>query len=221
MIKLAKIEEPQVLRENSGQWLQIIRDKVDAGLEPTKTEESRYRHPDIKSALIEETGGKCAYCESYLRHIAYGDVEHIFPKNLDIDLSFVWSNLTLACDVCNTGKAKHLNIVDPYVDEPSSHFKFKGPMIVPSLHSDRATTTKIRLKLNRTELLERRTERLAIIADRLLMIYQARDVDLKSALFDDLVDNELSDRSEYCAFARSFISDMGIDLSEGSDQFLS
>ena len=34
-----------------------------------------------ESAPIDETHGKCAYCESKIKHIDYGDIEHILPKN--------------------------------------------------------------------------------------------------------------------------------------------
>jgi 5-methylcytosine-specific restriction endonuclease McrA len=42
---------------------------------------------------------KCNYCE----HNEAADVEHIAPKSLFPELTFVWTNYILACKQCNTG----------------------------------------------------------------------------------------------------------------------
>ena len=81
MIKLSKTEEPQILLDNGPNWTKVIVDKIAVGETPTDTEKTRYRHPDIKAALVAETNGKCAYCESKVLHIHHGDVEHIYPKS--------------------------------------------------------------------------------------------------------------------------------------------
>src|SRR5437660_11067609 len=107
MIKLSKTDEPAVLIERKADWTRTLVEKGARGEEPSDGEKNRYRHPDIKQALIAETHGKCAYCESKLLHITYGDVEHIVPKSAKIELSFQWKNLTLACDRCNTNKNAH------------------------------------------------------------------------------------------------------------------
>jgi uncharacterized protein (TIGR02646 family) len=104
MIKLLKGDKPQVLKDNAATWGKTLVDKKARGEKPTDPDKARYRHPDIKVALIAETHGKCAYCESKLLHIAYGDIEHITPKSVKIELSVEWQNLTLACDRCNTNK---------------------------------------------------------------------------------------------------------------------
>lgn len=73
MIKLQKGPEPNVLQADAERWTAEL---LAAG-DKAKAKNSRYGHPDVKAALIAETNGKCAYCESKLLHIAYGDVEHI------------------------------------------------------------------------------------------------------------------------------------------------
>src|SRR3954469_25335779 len=98
MIKLEKTERPQVLTDNADDWTAVLLEKQAQGEEPTTSEKTKYRHRDIKAALLNETHGKCAYCESKLRHITYGDVEHIVPKSLALAKIFDWANLTLACD---------------------------------------------------------------------------------------------------------------------------
>ena len=64
--------------------------KTERGETPTETERRRYNHAEIKSALIAETHGKCAYCESKIRHVSYGDIEHVMPKVNDPTRWFEW-----------------------------------------------------------------------------------------------------------------------------------
>ena len=217
MIKLNKTAEPEILINEGPAWLKIIQDKLENGEVPTEAEKGKYRHKDIKSALVEETHGKCAYCESYLRHIAFGDIEHIHPKSAKLEDLFRWANLTLACDICNTAKSNHNNVVDPYTDEPAQHFKFFGPMIYANTDSAKAVFTAKKLKLNRDELIARRAQRLSAISDILLLISQATNNDIRQVLIEDLFENEISDSSEYAAFTRSFLREVNKDLGLTAD----
>ncbi len=212
MIKLTKHEEPAVLRKNGAKWLAKLEDRVAKGEVATEHEKTRYRHADIKAALVKETFGKCAYCESYLLHITYGDVEHISPKSLDIKDTFRWQNLTLACDVCNTNKADEDGIVDPYIDDPESCFRFIGPIVYASKDSDKAELTHLQLDLNRLELVKSRLRRIDYIDNYLKIINSKPDGKVKKALIDDLVQVELADDTEYAAFARSFVAAEGQDI---------
>lgn len=73
-----------------------------------------YQGKSIKSKLTEMFHGKCAYCESEITSITYGDIEHFRPKsayknNIEGDyvypgyywLASDWINLLLACERCN------------------------------------------------------------------------------------------------------------------------
>ena len=73
-----------------------------------------YGHASVKQALLTAQHGKCAFCESKVTHISYGDVEHFRPKGgwrqkeggaLQHPgyywLAYVWENLFLACTLCN------------------------------------------------------------------------------------------------------------------------
>ena len=77
---------------------------------------------------------------------------------------FEWSNLTLACDICNTNKGTHFgnheDLVDPYAGEPSVHLIFLGAMVLAKPGSGPGLATESTLQLNRLELLERRRDRL-------------------------------------------------------------
>lgn len=214
MIRLTKGPEPAVLRDNSAEWLKVLQDKIDAGEVPTDAEKSRYRHRDIKAALVVETHGKCAYCESRLLHIAYGDVEHISPKSFRLVDTFRWDNLTLACDVCNTNKKNVLNVVDPYVDDPNEFFRFLGPAIYTRSDDNRGILTVKQLKLNRPDLLAHRSRRLEAIANLILLIRETTDLQVRSVLIDDLFSNEASDENEYAAFVRSFLAAVAPDLQD-------
>lgn len=206
MIKLTKQPEPQILQENGAHWLQVLQDKIASGEPPSDAEKSRYRHPEIKEALKIETHGKCAYCESHLLHIAFGDVEHISPKSLKLADTFRWDNLTLACDACNTYKRDAANLIDPYKDAPDQFFKFLGPMIYAYPQHVRGVLTAKQLRLNRAELLESRNRRLEYISSILLTIRRETDPALRAVLVDDLLNNEAADQGEYSAFVRSFIA---------------
>ena len=71
-----------------------------------------YGHESVKKALIEAQHGKCAFCESRITHVQYGDVEHFRPKKGVLHgtslmrpgyywLAYDWDNLLLACQICN------------------------------------------------------------------------------------------------------------------------
>ena len=88
---------------------------------------SIYGAKSVKNALIKAQHGKCAFCESQVRHIAHGDVEHYRPKGgvrqNDGDpleqpgyfwLAYVWENLFFACQLCNQSFKKNLfPLADP------------------------------------------------------------------------------------------------------------
>ena len=163
MVRLDKGEEPEVLKNNGAKWTRELLRKLAAGEAITDYLLTRYAHPKIKEALISETSGKCAYCESPFTHVTYGDVEHIVPKSIDERLRFSWPNLTIACDVCNQNKSNHVGIVDPYESEPRDLFKYYGPLMWAVPHSDEAQLTEQLIDLNRPGLIERRRERLDYI----------------------------------------------------------
>ena len=205
MIKIVKGETPKILSENWVAWTEALQKKKAEGLEPTDTEKSRYRNPDIKKALIKETYGKCAYCESKLLHIAYGDIEHIMPKSKDIDKIFKWENLTLACDICNTNKGNVEDLIDPYIEDPETLIKFVGPLLLPALGSQKAWTTKQILDLNRIELVEKRKEKIENLYAHIKIFYEVGDKKQRQILKENFVKNEALAEKEFAAMARHFI----------------
>jgi len=212
MIKLSEQAAPQVLLDNAAAWTATILAKIDSGVKPTTTESTRYRHRDIKAALENETKGKCAYCESKLKHIHHGDVEHIYPKSLDPKKQFEWHNLTLACEICNQNKSNRdpnlENIIDPYIKDPEAHICFVGPMAF-SLGTPDGVSSIHLLDLNRTALVEMRSETIRRIMAIFDMLFR-EDIPLpaRRAILDDLEQNEAGESAQFSAVIKSTISQM-------------
>ena len=152
MIKLNKLPLPQHLQDKLDEW------------ERTGHQSASWRDSGIKAVLIEETNAKCAYCESYIPHVASGDVEHILPKSKHPTLRFQWNNLTLACEVCNryhkNSYAQERKLLDPYETvEPSAYLSAHDATLLSSEHSPdtvRSELTLEKLGLNRAHLVEKR-----------------------------------------------------------------
>jgi hypothetical protein len=209
MIRLEKGPEPQVLADNVEQWTTAVVEKINAGLQPTNAEKTRYRHPQIKAALASETYGKCAYCESKLLHIHHGDVEHIYPKSLDPNITFKWENLTLSCEICNQNKSNKdpflEHIIDPYHTDPSEHLIFSGPLIFPR-GSVEGISTRTMLDLNLGELSERRKEHLEKIMGVVDTVARADlPIATRRAIFVDLRDREGHRSAPYNAMVKAVI----------------
>lgn len=214
MRALTKGNKPKILEEKSLTWRDELVAVLARGEKPSKTMKERYRHKEIKEALIGETHGKCAYCESKVTHISHGDIEHIVPKSKVPAKAYEWENLTLACDICNGNKGDHYsadpaasqdNLVDPYIDNPEDHFLFLREVVSPRPDSLRGFATEALLKLTRGDLLEKRRERMMFL-DGLVRAYSLADDQYKLLILNDLKDNHLNSTTEYAASSNSYIS---------------
>ncbi|MBM4042479.1 MAG: hypothetical protein FJ290_28640 [Planctomycetes bacterium] len=154
-----------------------------------------YGHGSVKTALIAMQHGKCCFCESKITHIAYGDVEHFRPKagyrqqpgdGLSRPgyywLAYEWSNLFLACELCNrrfkeclfplrdssqraTCHKHDLDreeplLLDPTQRDPEDHLSFRGEVAYAVEGSQAGIATIEVLGLNREPLVERRRDKL-------------------------------------------------------------
>jgi uncharacterized protein (TIGR02646 family) len=85
-----------------------------SGAKTFEFKSSIYGSAAVKRALIRAQHGKCAFCESRITHVAYGDVEHFRPKagacqsegdELERPgyywLAYDWANLLASCQLCN------------------------------------------------------------------------------------------------------------------------
>lgn len=210
MIRLAKGPVPAVLLANAHAWNDAIQRRAADGEEPTPAEKTKYRHPDIKAALVNETSNKCAYCESKLQHIHHGDVEHIVPKSLDISKIFDWDNLTLACEICNQNKSNldpNANeIIDPYRVDPAIHVHFQGAFVFP-LGTAKGTSTIAILDLNRPRLIEERAERLKYLMGILDNVLRS-DLPLavRRSILKNFFERDASSKESFCKMASDALS---------------
>jgi uncharacterized protein (TIGR02646 family) len=205
MRNLTKTATPAVLLANEQLWLDEIDAAVAAGEDPKPHQLRRYGHTEIKDALLLETNEKCGYCESKLRHITYGDVEHVVPKDSSPHLRFRWQNLTIACDVCNTKKSNKINVIDPYLDDPETAFFFTGPTIFAREGYDKASYTQTTLDLNRIQLVERRIKVIERILHLLRSAKRVSDPIIRQAMIDDIKENECDGSVEFSIMARTYI----------------
>lgn len=211
MIKINKGAKPQILHDKAEEWRDELLAKLEAGEEVSDYQKSRYNRPDIKTAIVAETDGKCAYCESKILHVDFGDIEHILPKSERPEFWFEWQNLTLACGVCNNKKRAYydelLPLLDPHTDDPEGRLLFFGPMARAFPGDGNAQMTERILDLNRPRLLERRTERLDQLLTLATLIEQTPEP-VKSLLVDDFRKETESDR-EYASLARTVARHIG------------
>jgi uncharacterized protein (TIGR02646 family) len=101
--------------------------KYDSGQKVFAFDSSIYGHADVKTVLRTAQHDKCAFCESQVTHIAYGDVEHFRPKGGFCQsaaaplerpgyywLAYTWDNLFFACQLCNQRHKKNeFPLADP------------------------------------------------------------------------------------------------------------
>lgn len=194
MIRIHKPDEgPPILRERGKALAEACCRDHDRGA-PLVFDESIYGHVSVKKALMEAQHGKCCYCESLIRPSGHGDIEHFRPKRAVRQsdataeakpgyywLTYAWTNLFLACEVCNQShkrslfplkdplrRARHHTqpladesplLLDPSGDDPERSIGFRRE--VPYGRDERGVATLECLKLNRADLCESRADHLA------------------------------------------------------------
>ncbi|OHV84664.1 HNH endonuclease [Rhizobium sp. LCM 4573] len=208
MIKLNKSASPAVLTNNAASWLTELQSAIASNdKNAIAYRKSRYNHADIKSAVIAETYGKCAYCEAKVLAVAHGDIEHIFPKSRDVSKTFDWSNLGFACQLCNQSKSDkdpHAEqIIDPYTVDPEPYISFFCAMINGNDTAEGLNTIN-HLDLKRADLAERRGSVIQSLIKSITAMKRARSPEEKAALIADFEANELGPHLEFSAMRRDF-----------------
>jgi hypothetical protein len=199
-----------------------------------------YGHKTVKEALIKAQHDKCFLCESKITHISHGDVEHFRPKAAYRQsagdtlhtgyywLAYEWSNLFLACQLCNqvfkknlfplsnptaraTSHKKPLSkekplYLDPSVghDDPERHIAFRREVPFPIDGNERGKATIRDLGLERLKLNERRLEHY----ERLRVLYKVAQMNPpipQSAAAKSLLDRATLDSAEYASMSRAAI----------------
>jgi uncharacterized protein (TIGR02646 family) len=246
MIRVRKpAQPPQVLRtKGKARRRSLEREyskdpaSYDSGAKTFTFDSGIYAHPDVKSALTQAQHGKCAFCESKVTHISYGDVEHFRPKagwrqsdkrKLNRPgyywLAYEWSNLLLACTLCNqrfkgnffplkkaTQRARnHLQdvaaeeplVIDPSVDDPESFISFRQEVPYAIAGNARGRATIKNLGLDRAALAESRRDRLAHI-QALRTIVELGDPQMAAEARNKL-DQLKGDAEQYASMTRAFL----------------
>jgi hypothetical protein len=103
-------------------------------------------------------------------------------------------------------------LIDPYNDNPAQYLIVLGPMIFGRPGNAKGELTERTLKLNRTDLLERRAERLSRLMDHVRRISETQNEQLRNLLKRMLLEFETADDREYAAVARAFVEN--VDLSQ-------
>jgi uncharacterized protein (TIGR02646 family) len=211
MIRLVKVQIPEVLAANADAWTADLltalhgRDLTDADRRRIR---ERYAHEDIRTALEVETHGKCAYCESKLLHVVRGDIEHVVPKSRRPDATYRWDNLSLACPICNNRKRDYLDenvpLLDPYADDPDEYLVAEGRYLEARPGKPRGEVTISRLDLNRLELVESRRGRLKRLGPLVELWAGATDEEVREALWSQL-EEEMAPRQEYSFAVRGYL----------------
>lgn len=208
MRKITKGTIPPVLKENGAAWTATYLEYVNRNEEPPDAVTNKYKHPKVKGALVEETHGKCAYCEARIVAIYPGDVEHVLAKKHRPDLIFTWENLTLACQICNTHKSDYHSIDEPLVhphdDEPRQHLTFLGPTCVNAPGDLKGRRTLLLLQLNRMPLVEKRHEKAREIAELLDSLAQTKEPMMRQILKKQVL-LKAADSEEFSSMVKTIL----------------
>lgn len=200
---------PQVLVDKGLEWTTNLIQYISNDFPIPENLIKHYRDPSIKDTVKTETSGKCLYCESRISHVYYGDVEHILPKSIFPELTFAWENLSFVCAKCNGFKKDYFHdtepLVNPYQDSLNEHFQFVGPLIVSAKGSRRAQSTIALIKLNRSELIERRSENLLQLQRLIDKYHQETDHKYKELWKGEIIDC-LDTNVEYSAFVKARVT---------------
>jgi uncharacterized protein (TIGR02646 family) len=213
MIKLQKLDKPNILVQKEDEWTEQLLHHYSVEKYIPKTVNSKYGHREIKLKLIEETNHKCAYCESKITAVDHGDIEHIEPKSKVPNKTFDWNNLTLCCRKCNQNKKDYYNpqkpLLNPYINDPEEEIVFLGPIISP--RTERARLTVKLLQLDRVELFESRVNYINKIQPLIDLFITEENEILKEMTFQDIIKYTESTH-EYSAMMKSVVSTLESSL---------
>lgn len=218
MIRAIRTSKPTILVQNATNWsVEYIKAKQNYEISKSSADkkifqsiEKRYNHSEVKTALKAMFHKKCAFCESHITHVDYGQIEHFKPKSKYPELCFEWDNFLLSCAICN-GKSNKGDkfplahedgpFVNPVDEEPNDFFKFEydttTKMFLLFPKNKRAMTTIKILGLNRDDLAEFRTKELLKIIDYLeILLDQGLDEPLEEFI------KLFSEKDQYYAFLK-------------------
>lgn len=111
MIKLTRDRSEQAIvgpfrgatpRKRLVKLMKEARGQLAAGKTPDQIKiEIESKWAETKEQLLAETHHKCAYCETSMLAVAFGDVEHYRPKSRYWWFAYVYDNYLASCAICN------------------------------------------------------------------------------------------------------------------------
>jgi uncharacterized protein (TIGR02646 family) len=199
-----------------------------------------YGHKTVKETLIKAQHDKCFLCESKITHISFGDVEHFRPKAAYRQsaggplqkpgyywLAYDWSNLFLACQLCNQLFKKNLFpladpsaravshrdktereqplFIDPSIDDPEKYISFRREVPYPINDNPRGKAVIKALGLARPKLNEKRLERYRMLEQLYLIAFRVPLIPESERARELLAEAELNN-AEYTSMARAAIT---------------
>ena len=142
MIKIVKsVVTPSILQTKGKEkrkslcslYSRFSKDYIN-GIRKFEFDTAIYSDRSVKQELVQAQYGKCAFCESKLAHISYGDVEHFRPKggyqqsnNETFTqpgyywLAYDWDNLLLSCTLCNQRHKRNLFPISNPIKRAKTH----------------------------------------------------------------------------------------------------
>lgn len=216
MIFVQRTTKPGILARKEVAWIAAIKaakSALDADNSPANRTQldqaiGKYRHSEVKESLEQMFHSKCAYCESYISNVDYGDIEHFKPKSKFPELSVTWENLLLSCKICNGTAHKGEKwpapadggpLVNPCKENPEDFFEFifdvHTQVTIVKPKNMRGETSETIYGLNRHYLVNDRNKyvrQLIAIAQ-----YYSTDEEAKA-----IIDQAAQSQGEYAAFAR-------------------
>jgi uncharacterized protein (TIGR02646 family) len=121
MIRIVKPAAPAVLLTKGAAAREKLCEAFKNVARTFNFDKTIYAAKEVKDALLAAQHWKCAFCESFVRHISHGDVEHFRPKagykQKETDdlkrpgyywLAYEWDNLFFSCQLCNQSFKQNL-----------------------------------------------------------------------------------------------------------------
>lgn len=225
MIKARRTSKPKILIDNELIWktqylaaLAMYQAAPSAKTKRAKSNaENKYQHKQIKESLKHMFKGKCAYCESHISHIDYGDIEHFRPKSKFPKLCFTWKNLLLGCGICNDKAhkgdlfpfaAEGGPFINPVQEDPDVFFDFEydphTEIAIVLSKNQRGETTEKKIGLNRPDLVKHRSHIVRMMA---IIAIKASQGD-SDCLVEIL--KHCRKEAEYSAFAKALVKRFGL-----------
>lgn len=186
---------PKRLADGAAAATKSVVKYISAGAKPRWS--ALYGCKEVRDALEMAQVGHCAYCEGTLAPVCIGHIEHFRPKGAVTDddgrvlakgyfwLAYEWTNLLLACEVCNvqckrtrfplareaqraSNPAADIGVeapllIDPYDEDPRNFIRFRSSVAYAVDGNSRGRACINVYGLNREPLERARRERIHLV----------------------------------------------------------